>query len=382
MRMGWRARVCIGVTAVFSVGLLLPVVFIPEASASGLALRGSLRADVRLSEGETLNLEGFTFITSLSGDSWRTTSRAIVTDGTFSRFDMTDERTIGPLRLRTVCAFDPAVGFSHLASTALFSLAEVSFANYLFLSEDPADSYDQLSARWTGGGISWSGVGRFGICPCLTLSDIELAAVWYLASCDLFMDASSLFSCEEGFEYVRITARKRQLPFLSNASFATELILATRFEPDRKTLTPILRLRSGQLGACITPHMDLAIGPLPLELQGIVFYGLALECTLGDSVELLMATSFDPARNYELIGDANYFELLRIRGTVASCCEQDASWSFATYFEDPSTAFFSWGKTALSIELPLGDRMLARVECTFSTTAPCWSFGIGLEVRF
>ena len=345
------------------------------------ATGGSFGVDLQSSETAQLVLKSLTTVVAFSGETWRTAGRVTLTDGEFSAFDVTDERTFGPFRLRSLCVFNPDVGFSYLSSTARFALLEVEMGNYAFLSRDAAVSYDQLTARWTQGDVSLSGVLRVGLCP-LEFRNALVAGQWYVPSCGLFVDVRSAFTCTEGFDYLRVTGRFPRVPFLSNDVIETELRLTIQFETDRKSFTPSLRMRAQGVSACVTPHVQLVGGESPLEVGGVELYGWTVGCSVEDSVELLFATSLDPTRNRELTGEADYWEAWKLHGTVGNCCGRDLLWELSTYFADSGAALFSWGLTTASAEIPLGERLTARVGAEFRESSPRWLLDAGFEVRW
>jgi hypothetical protein len=378
--LGTRDDLVRGATTALLVVCAVTICLAPGASGS-IAFDGSFRVDLLASEAAPLVLKNLMTVVGFSGETWRTTGRVTLTDGEFTALDVTDERTFGPFQLRSFCVFDPDVGFSYLASTARFTLLDVAMGNYVFVSRDPSLSYDQLTARWTEGGVSLSGFCRVGLCP-LELRNALVAGQWYVPRCDLFMDVRGAFTCAEGFDYLRATGRFPRVPFLSNDVFETELRLTIQFETDRKSFTPSLRMRAGKINACMTPYVQLVGGGSALEVSGVEFYGWTVECSVDDAVEILLATSLDPARNRELTGEADYWEAWKLHGTVGNCCGRDLAWELAVYFEEDGDSLFDWGRTIASAEIPLGERLTARFGTEFGTTSPHWVVNAGLELRF
>jgi len=344
-------------------------------------LAGSFRAEWETSEVSLLTLNDLTAVVSFSGETWRTSGRLSLTDGAFASFDVTDERTFGPLWLRTSCVFDPDLGFSYLGSTARFALLDLQVGNYVFLSRDPALSYDQLTTKWTTGGVALTGVWRIGLCP-LDFRSAQASGQWYVPRCDLFMDVRSVFTCAEGFEYLRVTGRFPRVSFFSNDVIQTELRLTVQFEVDRKELSSSLRMRAGSLNACITPFVR-AVGDSSLfSLDGVELYGWLVECAVDNVFEMQLATSLDPTRNRELTGEADYWEAWKLSGAVRSCCGRDLQWELSTYFEDSGASLFDWGLTAVSAEIPLAERLTARIASEFRSASPLWTVFAGFEIRF
>ena len=337
--------------------------------------------DVTASETELPALANLVATLAMLGESWRTAGRLTLTNGEFVAFDVTDDRSFGPFRLRSICVFDPDIGFSYLGSTARFTLADVDMGSYVFLSHDPLLSYEQLTVRWAEADLVLSGTVRIGLCPFEFRSALG-ARQWYVPSCDLFMDVRSSFTCAEGFDFLRITGRFPRIPFLSNDVVETELRLTLQFETDTKSFTPSLRMRAGQINACLSPSLEVVEGPSFFELDGVRLYGWTMECSVSEDLELLLATSLDPARNRELTGEADYWEVWKLRGRARGCCGSDMLWELATYFEEADGSLFSWGSTSASADVPLGERLTIRIATGFAASSPHWELTAGWEIRF
>ena len=352
-----------------------------EVAAAPIDLDGSFRMNVEASETEVLGLTDLVATVAVFGAAWRTTGRLTLADNEIVAFDVTDERSFGPFLLRTICVFDPEIGFSYLGSAARFAVADVQMGNYVFLSSNPSLSYNQLTAKWTADGPSLTGVCRVGVCP-IEFRNAQVAGQWYVPNCDLFMDVRGEFTDVEGFDYLRVTGRFPRVPFLSNGVIETELRMTVHFETDRKSFTPSLRMRAGKVNACMTPYVQLVSGGSPVEIDGLEVYGWTVECSVADSVELLLALSLDPARNRELTGEADFWEAWKLRGAVPGCCGRDLAWELVVYFEEGGDPPFDWGRTITSVEIPLGERLTARFGTEFGATSPHWVLDAGLELRF
>jgi len=357
------------------------VLCLVAATGVSAQLGGSFRVDFETSETDYLVLKGLTALTTLSGETWRTTGRLLMANGEVASLDLTDERTFGPFWIRSVCVFDPDVGFSYLNANTRFEFLDLKLGNYAFLSRDPSFSYDQWTAKWTAGDVALSGVWRTGLCP-LTFQRAQVAGQWYVSECDLFMDVRTAFSGSTGFDSLTATARFSRVPFLSNDIVETELRLTLRFEVDRKELTPMLRMRAGRVNACMTPYVRTISGASTFSLDGFELYGWVVECALDDDVEVRVATSLDPASNRELTGETDYWEAWELRGAVPGCCDREMRWGLSTYFENATSALFDWGLTTVWAEIPLGDRLRARIGGEFRSSEPRWLIRGGFELRF
>lgn len=350
-------------------------------TAVSVGLSGQFRADLELSETSFLQLKNLGTTVSLSGETWRTSGRILWSGGELSLFDVTDDRTLGPLSIRSRTVFDPTIGFSHVGSTVRFEFQGLQCSNYLLLSHDPLLSYDQLMTRGSFGSVTVTSVSRVGLCP-LVFRSMQTSGRWYIPDCNLHMDVGIAFNCENGFESFKLTARFPEIAFLSNETIETEWRSTLRFEEDQKDFSSSLRMRANRINACMTPYLQ-AIGNGPMfSLDAVEVYGWVIECAVEDAVELRLATSLDPARNGELTGNADYWEMWRLRGSVRSCCDRDLRWTVETYFAESGGGLFGRGSTTLSAEIPLADRMTIRLGTAFRELSPRWTLAFGIDLRF
>ena len=112
---------------------------------------------------------------------------------------------------------------------------------------------------------------------------------------------------------------------------------------------------------------ELVLGSLGgTWMDGISVYGLRIEHTLG-RVNLESSTSFDPAKNATMTGQVDYFELLRISGTVSSCCGSGGTWSVATYFQNDHEAIMGCGMTVAKADVMLGQNVSASLQIACRT---------------
>ncbi len=361
--------------------MLVAVLLCFSPAATAVDLSGQFRANLEMSETSFLQLKSMATIVSASGDTWRTSGRILWSDGELSLLDLTDDRTLGPLSVRTRTVFDPDIGFSYLGSTVRFGLEGLQCSNYTFLSHDPLASYDQLMIRGSFSSVTVTGISRFGLCP-LAFRSMQTSARWYIPGCNLHMDVGGAFNCEKGFESFKATARFPEVAFLSNETIETEWRITLRFEEDQKSLSSSLRMRANRINACMTPYVQ-AIGNGPFfSLEAVEVYGWVVECALENAIRLQFAISLDPARNGELTGDADYWEMWKLRGSVRSCCDRDLRWEVATYFSESGGGLFGRASTTMSVEIPFADRLMVRLGTALSELSPRWTLAFGVDLRF
>jgi hypothetical protein len=128
-----------------------------------------------------------------------------------------------------------------------------------------------------------------------------------------------------------------------------------------KAVTPVLSLKTSWID-CVRAYGELVLGSLGgTWMDGISVYGLRIGHALG-GVNLESSTSFDPAKNATMTGQVDYFELLRISGTVTSCCGSGGTWSVATYFQNDHEAIMGWGMTVAKADVMLGQNVSASLQ--------------------
>jgi hypothetical protein len=103
-----------------------------------------------------------------------------------------------------------------------------------------------------------------------------------------------------------------------------------------------------------------------MSIDGVSVYGLRIEHTLG-GVSFESSTSFDPAKNATMTGQVDYFEWLRISGTISSCCGSGGAWSIATYFQNDHAAIMGWGMTVAKADVMFGQNMSASLQLACRT---------------
>ena len=101
-----------------------------------------------------------------------------------------------------------------------------------------------------------------------------------------------------------------------------------------------------------------------MEIQGVSIYGVKVEWDIG-GVTVVSATSFDPLKNSSVTGQTDYFEVLRMSGTLMGCCGVPGTWRIATYFHDDSAQLFDWGMLTVGFDLALNDYVSTNLDLVF-----------------
>jgi len=360
------------------------IVFVPlllALPASGsVDLSGFLAGKIEVTDGELPAVALLEVGVTARGDDWRTSVRARSEDEEFfSYLGLSDQRQVGPISLQTLLVFDPqSASFSYFSNLARWEISDTGIANYLYVSDQSDQVYDQITVSRATAGIRWRSVTRLGLCP-LEFRTTSFRADWTYVECNLDLGAVLSIGAE-GFERFRLTATRRDVPALSFGSLATDFVITIDYGLEEKTLTPQLRTRTARTSFCLTPMIELDLGS-PLSIAGLVVYGIKLECSLAEAAEFYAATSFEESKNLELIGNADYFEVYRLSVRRPVCCDEDMLIRVAVYFEEASAALFDWGMLSASFDLPLGRSIRTSVGADF-TSDGAWTLRVSWEWSF
>ncbi|MFC2106118.1 Ig-like domain-containing protein [Candidatus Bipolaricaulota bacterium] len=295
---------------------------------------------------------------------WRMASVGGVKKVVFDALRFNGDIKLGDLSLSSTLAFDPdaeakADLFDYWRATAAFTLQGMNLRYSFYLTKPVTSSYQTLCAQATAGGLSLTNMLRLGgdeDCRFgFARDDVTVSWKW----CDLNMRATFAVSCA-GFDQAAFSMRG--LP-ISGFLPGITLNLGLTFTVDAKTLSTTLQWRPAAFG-CIRLYSELEVGAHGVEIEGVSIYGVKLEYDIG-GVKLVSATSLNPANNSRVTGQTDYFEVLRMSGTTASCCGVPGTWGIATYFCVDSKQLSDWGMLTGTFELALADDLDVRFETVF-----------------
>jgi len=276
------------------------------------------------------------------------------------RFD--GDLDVGPLSLASTLAFDPdapsaAELFDHWRVTSGFKLQGLSARHTFYLAQPITSSYQTLTVQASLGSLSVSNTVRIDMdegCG-FAFSRNDATVGW--RTCDLNLSASLGVSCD-GFEQARFA-----MTGLPVSAWIPGLMLdaSLTFTEEAKTLAMSVSWRPVTSG-CMRLYSELETsGTHDLTLDGFTIYGLRMECRVGD-VTVVSATSLDRNKNATMTGQTDYWEVLRLSGTLMGCCEAPGSWGIATYFANDSGQLFDWGMTTARFDLAADEHLNANVD--------------------
>lgn len=240
--------------------------------------------------------------------------------------------------------------FDYWLTTTSFSIFDGAFAHTFYLADSQTGSYQTLVVRGRIGDVTVSNTVTFDMVDGsefrFSRDNLSLSGTW----CDLQV-RSTVDITDSGFQSATVWARDYPIPRLVGPNLGLYFDLSLVFTPTSKVLTPTLKLKTAWVD-CIQVLAELEIsGSSNTSTDGLCIYGVKLGQTLPDGIRIQMATSLAPTRNSRVTGQTDYFEVLRISGTTASCCGVPGTWSVSTYFNEGSTMLFDWGMTIIRADV-------------------------------
>jgi len=247
--------------------------------------------------------------------------------------------------------------FDYWQVVSEFSLLGVDAQYVLYLDSQQTASYQMLIASGLFGDVLVKSTTRLALSTfALAFENEEVAVSWTWGDLSL---SSSLEMTHEGFG--QLTLGVEGVPILDlvgsglGVGLSTELV----FEKAAVRLAPSLEFRSDWLD-CLQILVELASGTT--RESRLSLYGVRLEYALPGEVRLLSATSLEQAKNAEITGYSDYFELVTLSGPTASHGDALSLWRLATYFKSSEPISFDWGMTRFSCDIGLPNGFRTSVE--------------------
>jgi len=147
------------------------------------------------------------------------------------------------------------------------------------------------------------------------------------------------------------------------------------FLPTEKsvTLTPVLNLGDT---TCFTLYSSLSLGSTPVEITGLLVYGIRLLCSV-NGVEFESVTYLDDIHYTK----EDYWEMFRISVDGATCCSGMFDFEITTHFGSTHTSLFDWAETEVETQLGLSENFSFSIYSSF-TAAGTEELVFGCEVTW
>jgi len=347
---------------------------------AAVAVSGTFGGQIESTPSQLIELNQLLFGLALHGEGWYTSVRAMVVGGDLALLGFSDDRRLGPISLSSSLMFDPSQSaFSYFSNLARLQLQGLGLSNYVYYPAQKTQGYDQIVLDGFAEEIRWRAAARLGLCD-LDFQSATLNADWTWIPCGLALEASLSFSCQVGFDRFRVAMTYPEVPRLSLGPMATDFVLEIDLQTGVKSVSPGLRARLARASACVTPLYALDVGAAPLTLDSITLYGVKLQAALEDIAEFYAATSYVSAKNAELTGNADYFELYRLRLSPSSCCGGDSLLEVAFYFDDTSPGLFDLGMVAASVEFSISSKGRLRFGMEYPVSGD-WTLRLGWDCQ-
>jgi len=276
----------------------------------------------------------------------------------------------GVVEVCSTLDFDPKASypFEYWRTTTSFSLFDVSFNHTFYFADPQTDSYQAINTWGNVGEVHYSNTLAFDMVEgcgfCFGRETLTLSWTWCEAQV-----SSTLSITDEGFQNLTIGVSDYAIDGLMLSSLGLHLDLTLSFTPTTKTLDPTLSLKNPRVGCLqLLTKLDTS-GGSSTSVNGFSLYGIKFKYQFGDGITLQTATSLDSTENSAVTGHSDYFELLLLSGTTASCCGPPGMWSVATYFDSSSPLLFDWGMTLFRVDIGLTDRFSASTEISVRSAA-------------
>ena len=175
-----------------------------------------------------------------------------------------------------------------------------------------------------------------------------------LEFCNATFGTSVGFSCE-GFEGIHFTLEGIAFPAIDWMAFDLDIFFTTQTETQKTlTLTPVVTMEE----ACLTLWAEVSQTG-SLTITGLNIYGIGIEATW-EGVTFYSASSLDPARNVDITGFTDFWEMFTISSEGDACCGGVTDFYVSTYFLSGSSMLFDWGRTDVYLDFGISSNFSLR----------------------
>lgn len=263
-------------------------------------------------------------------------------------------------------SFDPEIpAFTSWQADTRFSWAGFNFTHAISFDGTEASS-SQLSFHGLLNGVSFSGSLEFGFLRA-EFRSLSLSASFTWPRCEIALTASFRFR-KAGFDCFSLGIRGIPLAPLMGPGLGIYMGIDIELTLEKKEVS--LTFYSETYWACCVRALA-KVESVGATLTGINTYGFEIRATLPRGIELWFAASVDPAKNSEVTGYAEYFEVWMLSGPVVPCCGTVGRWQLATYFGE-NGGLFGWGQTRTVLDFGLTNLTRGSVEVIVRHGNPVW----------
>ena len=366
------------------------------AAFGAAPLSGEWSSDITIAPQQTNSFTGFdsTITVDYTVGSWTFESVTGFALTGWTKQAFSADGVLGAFTIGSDLVFAPATAaFTSWDSTGSVSIAGVSFTGEFLLADGSGWTF---GASGDAGDLSLGAKVYFNMdsagnlvqtgpdAYCFCFSSVDFTASFPFACIDL-VNVTLGFSAENGFDGVTFAVKGIDLPGISWITFDASLTFDTGVTGKSLTLTPNFVLGDSScftLYVAFVDHNGVSCQSpsQPLEITGIEVYGIGLSQDLG-GVTFSSQSSFVPAKNKAITGNADYWEVFTISSSADSCCGGGFSFALDTYFSCDSAALFDWGETDASISYGLGSNFTISTGLNV-TSAGFTKWTLGFDVTW
>jgi len=376
---GWlRIRWLLAALAI-ALAVAMPAI----AQDAGMFFGGVFEATILTNQTQAVTLKRMSLGTVLGIGAYTVQMDAQFSDALFDSLTFNAAGPFGAIALNSSLAFNPStLSFLSWQTSAALQVLDIAFTDVFYVTSPQSDSYNQLSASATVGGIAFQGAFKVGVCP-LCFWETSFCGTWTWFECNAGMSLCAQFS-DVGFE--GITAGMSGLVLFEDVfGIQATLNVSISYTLDAKTLTPTLQFRPNWF---ICPDVEILAevtpGPAMMSFAALSIYGMRGECDFDNGVTFSFAESFDAAKNGSVTGKSDYFERLGVSGPLSSCCGSSGSFEFDVYFQDPAIApsqtLFTMSLLTASFDIQLTENFGFAFTGEYPMASSDWQFEFTFRV--
>lgn len=301
----------------------------------------------------------------------------------FTDLDFTSHASFDDiLMLTSVLSFNPSTpAFDSFSAIASFRLSNVGCDVSFFLPDSPDDMYVQVRASGQIDGVSVANTLKLGGCD-LGFETNQLLVSWRWSTCEARVSGALTTSCEDGFDSFLLSVKDFPLEI---ALFPLlELDVDLRYTLDGKSMDLDVSCEDLYID-CFKFYCDISGDDAQtdaFDLGTFSIYGIEVRCSIPPNVTFSSVTSLSPDWNAAVTGDADFFELVTLSGTIVSCCGLSSVWQAQSFFKPGAASLFDVAQIKMSADILFAESFLVSSGLTYKISAGGLSWVVGFEISW
>lgn len=276
------------------------------------------------------------------------------------------------LPITSTLDFDPTIpGLNSWTLNATVNLLGATWAYTFYLSgtEPQTPSYSTFQVQGTVGPFTFDSRTKFvTLTPTFGEQRLVVKGPWICQGCPTNWELEFV-QTKAGFDHLSFLIKDIEIPCPGCGSIQTFFDFKVTFTVEEKRIEPALRITSGWV-ACMKPFVSLATPTGGFGLEGIDLYGIDIKCEALGGYTLRLVTSFNPLKDAEVTGYAQFFELWQLEGPIVPCCGNPGRFQLSAYFKRETGTIFGFGMGNLILYFPISREVLVNVGLKFGEADP------------